>query len=300
MKSIFTRFEAYLVTEKRVAHNTVSAYKTDLAQFQSFLAQNSLELPTITVDDLKKFLQILKKKEISARSMARKISALKIFFSWAHEIEGWPNVAKDLRSPKLEKRLPGYLTEQEIEALFAAAQTQEDTPLSIRNRVMLYLLYVSGMRITELTTLTISQIQFDAGFIRVKGKGNKERLIPLPESMLALLRDYLDKVHSKFEHDHTIKTDLLFPILYAGQIKPISRQSFWLILKQLCIQAGIRTDVSPHKLRHSLATHLLKKGTHLRTLQLLLGHENLSTVEVYTHVETSYVRKVYDKKHPRA
>jgi integrase/recombinase XerD len=156
------------------------------------------------------------------------------------------------------------------------------------------------MRITELTTLTISQIQFDAGFIRVKGKGNKERLIPLPESMLALLRDYLDKVHSKFEHDHTIKTDLLFPILYAGQIKPISRQSFWLILKQLCIQAGIRTDVSPHKLRHSLATHLLKKGTHLRTLQLLLGHENLSTVEVYTHVETSYVRKVYDKKHPRA
>ena len=185
-------------------------------------------------------------------------------FSYAHEHHGWPKLAEDLIFPKLEKRLPQHLPENEVEVLLKVADL-DNSDIGVRNKVMLYLLYVSGMRITELTTLSVSSLHFDTGFIALQGKGGKGRMVPLPAPMLDLLKYYLNAVHSSFVARGRA-TDYLFPIFYAGKIKPISRQAFWGILKKMWEKTGIKRSISPHKLRHSLATHLLQKGADLRSL----------------------------------
>ncbi len=296
--NILQQFEVYLLTEKRVSLNTVAAYKNDIEQVVAFLQEQEKSFETITIDDVKSFLRHLKDSKISARSMARKISSLKSFFKWAHAACGWPDIAIDLVLPKIEKKLPHYLSEEQVERLFLVAE-QDTSAHGMRNKTMLSLLYVSGMRISELTNVQIADIHFDTGFIAVRGKGGKGRMVPLGTAMLAMLQQYLQTIHKQFTERYGKPVECLFPVLYGGCANPITRQSLWIILRRMCIRAGI-TAISPHKLRHSLATHLLKRGANLRSLQLLLGHENLSTVEIYTHVETSYLRKVYDKKHPRA
>lgn len=290
MKVFVEQFFTYLLTQKCVSANTFAAYKTDMLQFLSFLEMNRLLEVSLTVKELKLFLQSLKQAELSASSMSRKISTLKLFFGYMHEQGLLPNLAQQLKFPKLEKRLPLYLSEAEIEILLRCAQTDKST-FAQRNKVMLYLLYVTGLRISELTALKVTAIHWDTGFLSVDGKGGKQRMVPLPMPMIALLKEYMD---------HAKPTGYLFPVKYAGTVRPITRQAFWGILKQLCKKAGINRSISPHQLRHSLATHLLQRGADLRSLQMLLGHENLSTVQIYTHVETSHLRQVYDKKHPRS
>ncbi len=300
MQKVLTQFEAYLLTEKRVAKNTFVAYQGDLAQFAQFVQKNNRTLEQVTADDIKQFLYHLKEHNVGARSMARKISALKLFMRWAEERLGWKTALIKIHAPKLEKKLPTFLKPREIEQLLQIAEGDESMS-GKRNKMMLYLLYATGMRISELTNLELGDLQFDTGFISVRGKGGKGRLVPLPHKVLSMLRDYLDAVRPHLIAQPLLeKAPYVFPVQYAAQVKAISRQSFWITLKEFCAQAGIKKNISPHMLRHSLATHLLQQGAHLRSLQLLLGHENLSTVEIYTHLETSYVRKVYDKKHPRA
>ncbi len=301
MNEALTKFEAYLLAEKRVAPNTFAAYTSDLAQTITFLTQRNSSLEHATKQDFKAFLEQLTKNKLSARSRARKLSTLKAFYAWAHDVLGWQNSTIDLAFPKLEKKLPNYLTEKEIEQLLTTAHKDESL-LGIRNKVMLYLLYVSGMRVSELINVKLSTLHFDTGFMHITGKGGKERMIPLPQPMLELLRSYIQETHKQLLPKGYDKTavEFLFPVAYSGKIKPISRQSFWLILKTLCTKAQIDRRVSPHTLRHSLATHLLKKGANLRSLQMLLGHETIATVQIYTHVETEHLRKIYDKKHPRA
>lgn len=294
-----TQFESYLLTEKRVGPNTFSAYQQDIAQFVHFLEGKQETLEQTTITDVKEFLRYLKETlALSARSITRKISALKVFFTYAHERHNMPNLAQDLTFPKLEKRLPEYLSEQEIEKLLAAADA--DTSIhALRNKTLIYLLYVSGMRISELTSLTFSALHFDTGFVYVMGKGGKGRMIPLPAPMMTLLRAHMDTIQLSLAAKRQ-KAEYLFPVFYAGKTRPITRQACWNIVTQLCKKAGIERTISPHKLRHSLATHMLKQGADLRSLQMLLGHENLATVQIYTHVETSYLRNIYDKKHPRS
>ncbi len=240
-------------------------------------------------------------RKLSSRTIARKISALKALFLYLNSRHEIKNIAQELIVPKIKKSLPVYLSEQEIERLFDVAE-QDSSALGLRNKIMLYVMYASGMRVTELTQLKIANFQFDASCVLVAGKGGKERLVPIPESILAMVKEYIrstrEAMIKKWRTAH--HDDYLFPILYGGRIKPISRQMFWVILKKLWASAGIEREISPHKLRHSFATHMLKKGANLRSLQILLGHENLATVQVYTHVEKSYARKVYDKKHPRS
>lgn len=299
MSSILTKFEAYLVAEKRVAENTYTAYKTDLYQFVSFLEKKEGgSFITATQKDLKDYLKHLAGACLTARTRTRKLSAIKSFYSWARDAVGIKDITIDIPFPKLERRLPHYLSEQEVEKLIEVAH-ENGSQLGIRNRVMLSLLYVSGMRISELTCMHVSDLHLDTSCINVSGKGGKERIVPIPQSMVVLLTTYLETIHKKLINKKIKHVDFLFPVLYAGKVKPISRQSFWIILKKICRQAGIKA-ISPHKLRHSLATHLLKKGANLRSLQLLLGHESISTVQIYTHVETDHLRKIYDKKHPRA
>lgn len=288
--SIVTKFEAYLLTERRVAHNTFNAYKRDLAQFVLFLTEQKITLEQATIDHIKRYLHHLKSNAVTARSMARKLSALKLFFSYAHEYAGFADIAHDIQAPKLEKKLPTFLTEQEIAHLLQVADA-DTSEQGIRNKTMLYLLYVSGMRISELTQIRVSDIHTDTEFITIRGKGGKERMVPLQQEMLDLLRAYMPSVRG---------SEYLFSVRYGGVIKPISRQACWHILNGLWKKTGIARTISPHLLRHSLATHMLKNGADLRSLQLLLGHETIATVQIYTHVETTHLRSVYDTKHPRS
>jgi integrase/recombinase XerD len=301
MEALVTKFEAYLLTEKCVAVNTHAAYKRDIAQYTGYLLNHKLTLQTATLDHMRLFLKHLTDNAIVARSLARKISALKTFYAYLHDYHGIENHAKHIAMPKLERKLPQYLTEQEVERLLAT--TDHDKSITgIRNKVMIYLLYGSGMRISELVTIKKSAIHFDTGFVTVAGKGGKDRMVPLPQDMLSILRMYLDEVYARllFKEGRQHSAEYLFPVFYSKKIKPISRQAFWIILKRIAQETQLTHLVSPHTLRHSLATHLLRKGADLRSLQLLLGHEQLSTIQIYTHLDTEQVRSVYNKKHPRS
>ncbi|MFT6765398.1 MAG: integrase/recombinase XerD [Alteromonas naphthalenivorans] len=300
-KDYFTKFESYLLTEKRVAKNTFDAYRRDLEQFSVFLDTQKLALKKVTPTDLKAYLKYLNKEGIGARSAARKISTLKAFYIYLEDRYEIKNCAEELITPRLEQKLPKHLKEKEVEMLLSAAK-EDDSDAGVRNCTMLYLLYVTGMRISELVHVTVSSVDFSSGFVTVPGKGGKERMVPLPHHMSELLKNYLKNVYPQLvtKKNTTLKTDYMFPTFYGGKLKAMSRQMFWIYLKDMGQRAGIKHELSPHQLRHSLATHLLKKGANLRSLQMLLGHENLTTVQIYTHVETEHLRKIYDKKHPRS
>ena len=298
MKSILTDFQRYLLTIKCVSNNTYQAYMSDIKQFDSFLHTRKQNIENIQSSDIKAFLAYLKGQTCSGRSMARKISSLKVFYSWAYEVHGIQDYAKNLVNPKIEKKLPRYLSEDQVKGLLAHAG-QDSSDIGKRNALMLMLLYGAGLRISELINVKVSRIDDQASTLIIQGKGNKERIVPIPLSLMNNLTWYLKTVHKKFTRKHGV-TDYLFPVVYAGKIKPITRQAYWNCLKVLAKKASISHAVSPHQLRHSLATHLLAKGADLRSLQMLLGHEDISTVQVYTHIEMSHLRDIYDKKHPRA
>lgn len=297
----FTKFESYLLTEKRVAKNTFDAYRRDLEQFSNFLSTRKLTLKKVVLKDIKDFLKHLHAEGIGARSAARKISTLKAFYSYLSDHYDIKNISEELTTPRLDKMLPKHLKEKEVELLLSTAK-KDTSESGIRNCTMLYLLYVTGMRISELVNLTVSSIDFSSGFVTIPGKGGKERMVPVPHHISELLKKYLKETYPSLiiKKNVTLKTDYLFPTFYSSKLKPMSRQMFWMYLKSIAQQSGVATELSPHTLRHSLATHLLKKGANLRSLQMLLGHEQLTTVQIYTHVETEHLRKIYDKKHPRS
>lgn len=297
---LLAHFTTYLLTEKRASHNTFSAYKCDVEQLLSYIKNEKTSIAKCDVAHLKNYIGHMRKNGISSKSIARKISSMKLFFTFCHKRLGVINKAEGLIFPKLDKTFPVFLTNVEVEKLLEV--TKEDTtPKGIRNSTMIYLMYASGMRVSELVNLTIDTIHFDTGFITFMGKGGKERSVPLPQTVLDLLRFFLDKVHNLcIPRGVMPKKNYVFASYQNGKEKPLTRQNIWIILKRLIIQARIKKNVSPHSLRHSLATHLLKNGVDLRVLQVLLGHQSLKTVEVYTHLDTSDLREIYDRKHPRA
>lgn len=292
-----SQFEGHLLTEQRVAQNTFLAYKRDLRQFARFVRSKKVSLCSVRATHLKSFLRNLHSKRLSPSSVARKISALKAFYGYLSERMGVRNCTESLRAPKMEKKLPRYLSESEIRIVFETIDDARD-PKSVRNKIMFHLLYVSGMRISELISLRLANVQSEGALISVLGKGGKERLIPIPMIIAKKLCTYITESPSL--HTKQNKERYLFPVTYKSKVKHISRQSFWMILRDMCKKAGIQRAISPHQLRHSFATHMLTHGADLRSLQLLLGHENLTTVQIYTHVDTSHLRVIYDKKHPRS
>jgi len=297
---LFAHFTTYLLTEKRAPDNTYSAYKRDVNQLLVYVQKQRTSIKSCEVAHLKNYIGTLHKDGISPKSIARKISSMKLFFAFCHERLGVANKAEGLVFPKLDKTFPVFLTSKEVETLLEITQ-KDTTPKGIRNSTMIYLMYASGMRVSELISITIDTIHFDTGFITFMGKGGKERSVPLPQTVLELLRFYLDNVYERcIPRGVTVRKKYLFASYQNGKEKPLSRQNVWMILKKLIRAAGIKKNISPHSLRHSLATHLLKNGVDLRALQVLLGHQNLKTVEVYTHLDTSDLRYIYDKKHPRA
>lgn len=292
-----TKFEAFLLTEKRVSHNTFIAYKKDLAHFLQYLEKHTLHIVSMNNNEMKQFYADLKELGLSPQSISRKISALKTFFKYLSLHFNITNKAQELLFPKTEKKLPHYLNEQEVELLLHTASS-DNSLLGNRNKVMVYLMYVTGMRVSELVNLKTSDIQTDTGLLFITGKGGKQRIVPLALPIMTTVTHYMQNTRPSLLKNNN--SPYLFAAIYGNKAKPLSRQSVWNIIKNIWKKCGKKTIISPHQLRHSLATHMLKHGADLRSLQLWLGHENLSTVQIYTHVEKSHLRAIYDKKHPRS
>lgn len=299
LSDFITKFEAYLLTERRVAQNTLMAYQQDLRQFQTFCKLRSITSPDqVGLSDLKQFLSYLKDRGIAARSLARKIASIKGLFSYGASRYGLTNYAQELQSPKLKKTLPGALSEEEVGHLFQTAD-EDISPIGKRNSIMLYTMYVTGMRVSELISLKTHYVHRDTALVAIEGKGGRQRMIPIPDSMMTLLLEYMDGTRPGLLKKLG-NSDFLFPVVYGKKVKAMSRQAFWIIVKQLWKKAKINHPMSPHTLRHSFATHMLKRGANLRSLQILLGHAQLNTVQIYTKIDTTYLRDIYNKKHPRS
>lgn len=298
LAELITKFISYLLTEKRVAENTFIAYRQDLQQLVHFYKKDALNIEDLKKNHFITFLASLKERGLSARSLARKIAACKALGAYAYERFGIENHAEELVMPKIKKTLPSYLSLEEIETLFQAAE-KDRSLMGIRNKTMLYVMYVTGMRVSELITLKLAHVHRDMGTIAIEGKRGRQRLVPIPDAMMQELGAYIDGIREALLKGYGT-CDYLFPVIYGKKAKALTRQAFWSIIKQIWKQTNIATVLYPHVLRHSFATHMLNKGANLRSLQMLLGHEQLATVQVYTHVESKHLRDIYDKKHPRS
>ncbi len=311
MRNLFQKFQHYLMTEKCAARNTIEAYRRDIEQFLQFLER---EHPHIVVTEVsnqhvKDFLKHVRHTvDIGPKSASRKLSALKTFANYLSKYHDIVPFTQGVQFPQLPHHLPKHLTQDQVKALLVAAD-EEKTVIGQRNKVMLCLLYACGFRVSELVALKTSNINFEDHCLQVSGKGGKDRIVPLPDEIIGLLKAYLEQIHSRLlgvdapnKKSSIVRrdSDYLFPVLYAGKMGHISRQAFWKIIKEIAKKSGLINSISPHVLRHSLATHMLKRGANLRVLQALLGHEKINTVQIYTHLEMTHLRELYDKYHARA
>ncbi|MBP9765523.1 tyrosine recombinase [Candidatus Babeliales bacterium] len=311
MKEHLDKFFNYLLTEKCVADNTLQAYRRDIDQFVTYLEQyTSIQsFDQLTNQHIKDFLKYARYQiGVNPKSSSRKLSALKTLANYLSRYHDIAPFTQGVSFPKLPKQLPKNITQDQVQELLKTA-AQDGSALGQRNTLMICLLYACGMRVSELVALKISQIHMSEQYIKVLGKGNKERLIPIAPEVLGLLQSYVQVTHEYLLGTHTVKrsklpvartSDYLFPVVYAGAISHITRQAFWRILKEIAHKSGLIHAVSPHVLRHSLATHMLKRGANLRVLQTLLGHEKINTVQVYTHLDITHLQELYNKYHPRA
>lgn len=278
--------------ESGLSPNSLSAYGADLNSFSDFLIKQSSQLRDADHASLLNYMAI-RSSQVSARTSARSLSSLKRFYRWLLR-EAIVNVdpSVSIKSPKLNKTLPDSLTEQEVETLLEAPDITQ--AYGLRDKAMLELMYASGLRVSELIGLELGQIDVRQGVIKILGKGNKERLVPVGEQAIDSLAVYLQA--GRHELVTSIKSSHLF---LSKRGSGMSRQAFWQLIKRHARQAGIKARVSPHTLRHAFATHLLNHGADLRTLQMLLGHSDLSTTQIYTHVAQQRLKDLHAMHHPR-
>ena len=280
-----------LYLEQGVSENTLSVYRSDLDKFCQFLKGESLM--TVTSLDIESYLAYRVDLGLKPRSTARSISALKRFYQYfVREKRIASSPLENIAQPKAGQSLPKTLSEAEVEALLSAPNIEE--PMGMRDKAMLELLYATGLRVTELVGLRMEQINLRQSVVFVKGKGNKERLVPLGEEAMYWLEQFL-----KGGRAQMIKhaTDFVFP---SKRGVGMTRQTFWHRIKHYAILASIESDLSPHTLRHAFATHLLNHGADLRVVQMMLGHSDLSTTQIYTHVANERLKSVHSEHHPRA
>ncbi len=286
-------FLAHLAVERNLSPRTVEAYHRDLSQFNAWLVGQSLQLDGVERAALRNYLGARRDGGLSPRSAARALSTLRGFFRFLVRTEVLSaDPTANLRSPSLWQTVPHALSSDEIDALLAAPDTS--TTLGLRDLAMLETLYATGLRVSELVGLTRDRVRLDPGFVRVIGKGRKERLVPLGRSAISSIDDYLEHARSKLNQR---RLPQLFLNHRGG---PLTRQGFWKILRGHAVKAGISSQISPHIIRHSFATHLVENGADLRSVQMMLGHASLTTTEIYTHVARERMRRLYDEKHPRA
>ncbi|RUO49765.1 site-specific tyrosine recombinase XerD [Pseudidiomarina donghaiensis] len=289
-----TRFIERLWLKQGVSKHTSSAYQTDLRSFQKFLtAEQKTTLLNVEPHDLERYLLWRRQQGLSPRSTSRALSALKKFYQYAmaERLITHDPTAR-LARPKQPQAIPHSLSEAEVEALLNAPQL--DDPVQLRDRAMLEVLYATGLRVTELVSLTVDQIHLQQELVRVIGKGNKERLVPLGEEALDWLQKYFAEARETL---YAKPGNWVFVTRRGG---PLTRQAFWHRIRYYAQQADIRSHLSPHTLRHAFATHLLNHGADLRVLQMLLGHSDLSTTQIYTHVARERLQQLHATHHPRA
>ncbi len=284
----------HLRVERRLAGHTIESYARDLARLAAWAASSGGRQPAaLTREDLEAFVRDLLSSGLSPRSVARLVACIRGYYRHlVRESRLDASPADDLRAARPWPSLPRYLSEEEVERLLA--QPDVSTPAGVRDRTMIELLYATGLRVSELVGIRASDVNVAAGYLACTGKGDKQRLVPVGDEATAWIRRYLGGARGALTHGRTAAT--LFVNARGG---PLSRVGFWKILKGYGRQAGLRRDLSPHVLRHSFATHLLDHGADLRAIQLMLGHADLSTTQIYTHVLEARMRAIYDRFHPR-
>jgi integrase/recombinase XerD len=288
-------FLTYLTAEKGLSKNTIESYAFDLKKFDEFLISKKGSLSSFKRSDIVDFIDILRHEGYSASSICRIISSIRGLCKYMiieNIVQEDP--AENLQSPKKWERLPKALGISEVKSLLEKSMTENfRNPAAVRDYVMIELLYSSGLRVSELVSLRLEDIHFDAGFLRVVGKGSKERIVPISLRALEKIKNYI-----KQERTEILKKKPSYYLFVTNRGGPMTRQRFWQTIKKTGNKLGI--PLSPHTMRHSFATHLLEGGADLRSLQKMLGHSDISTTQVYTKVTTDRLRKVYSKHHPRA
>ena len=287
-------FINYLTVEKGLSKNTLGAYSRDIIKYLSFLDHDGVSPLNANPSHIVSFLSKLQENGISVRSYTRNLVAVRMFYKFllkSNKISILPTVNIDM--PKFAKRLPEVLSLEEVEKLLDAPKT--GSHLGLRDKAMLETLYATGMRVSELVSIKLNDLNLQTGYIVTYGKGSKERIVPLGETATTYIKQYIDSARPILLKQR--KSEHLF---ITSRAKRLTRQAFWAMIKRYALLAGIfRDKVKPHTIRHSFATHLLERGADLRSIQTMLGHSDISTTQIYTHVKTEQLKSIHKKSHPR-
>lgn len=294
MISEISGFINYLTVEKGLSRNTLGAYKSDLAKLRKFLEERKLPLASLTQRHLQEFIRVLQQQRLDGRSISRILATVRGLCRWM-VLEGkrTEDPSENLESPRVWKKLPEVLSLDQVEALLS--QPDPTKQRGLRDKAMLEVLYATGLRVSELVSLQVRDLHRDLGYLHCQGKGGKVRVVPLGRSALSALEQYLTHARQSFLKG---KDSSLIFLNYRG--RGMTRQGFWKILRNYGRLAGIRWSLKPHALRHSFATHLLQRGADLRAVQMMLGHSDISTTQIYTHVLKERLKEIYRDHHPRA
>jgi len=290
-------FVTHVKVEKGLSANTVEAYQRDLVKFEAFAKKRKLTLEAVSRDDLVDFLAGLYREKLESRTVARHLVTLRNFFRFAqiHDlIAADPSI--NLESPKIRRTLPGYLKLEDVERLLN--QPDQKTAMGIRDLAMLEVLYSTGLRVSELVGLRIGDLDSKMGCVRTIGKGDKERIVPVGKKALVMVQKYLHEARPELLKKAKLSQSQALFVNRRG--RSLSRVGVWKILSAYGRRAGLRVALTPHMLRHSFATHLLERGADLRSVQLMLGHADISTTQIYTHVVEERLKQIYKAHHPRA
>lgn len=292
---LLRKYMNHIKLERRLAANSIEAYERDLTDFLEYLDSRGICLTQADSVNISEYvIHLSKDKDFSDRSLARSISSLRGFLKFLLEDDFIiPEMLEILEPVKLKKSLPVFLTYDELQRLFSVIDTS--TASGFRDRTMLEMFYSSGLRVSELTELKLGNIYRGRQLLRVFGKGSKERIVPYSDDAARFLHEYIDRMR------HTLmkKGDFNDYVFINNRGGKLTRQGIWKKLKEFAVLAGITKDISPHKLRHTFATHLLEGGADLRSVQMLLGHSSINTTEIYTHVEQAAIQREFEKRHPR-
>ena len=287
-------FITFLRAERNLAPKTVDAYGADVKRWLDELTRRKIGVEAATRDDVLEHLAWLGRKGLAARSRARHLASLRTFHKFLEDEKlSDGNPTEDLDTPKHAQKLPVFLTLQEVEELLGAPDVT--TTSGLRDRAMIEVLYATGLRVSELVKLSINDVNLVDGFVMVMGKGRKERIVPLGKHAIEHIRAYVSESRAVFLKGRETKALFVTP-----RGKGFSRMGFWKLLRRHARTAGITKNLSPHKLRHSFATHLVERGADLRAVQAMLGHADLATTQIYTHVDSQRLRGTYDRHHPRS
>ncbi|MDD5727206.1 MAG: site-specific tyrosine recombinase XerD [Victivallales bacterium] len=296
MHTALEKFLAYLALERALSGNTVTAYRSDLQDFINWLEQNGVAgFAAVRRECIHDYLCMLKDSGLETATLARRLVAIKMFFRFLFQEKMLDrDVTEVMDSPKLWQLLPDFLSSAEVDALLNAYPRSLQDPLKFRNRTILELMYACGLRVSETASLTVGSVKFDDETLRVRGKGNKERLVPAGKTALRLLERYLREVRPVLAKNPREAT-----LFLSKSGKKLDREWIWKIVKEAALLAGINKNIHPHTLRHSFASHLLENGADLRVIQEMLGHADISTTQIYTHVNQKRLLDIHHRFHPR-